>query len=86
MPEKKAAYSQNCLRVHLSNLLSWHWAHSSLTPRNSRDVAAARFSGLSWLPWKKAMAVMPPAGTTACCCIAGFWTTLVVSSSRTISS
>ena len=34
---------------------SWHWAHSSLMPKNSRDVAAARFSGLNSLIWKKTL-------------------------------
>ena len=51
MPEKKAANSQNCLRLHSAKGWSWHWAHSSLMPRNSRDVAAARFSGFISLAW-----------------------------------
>ena len=44
---KNAASSQNCSCVHGSNGWSWHCAHSIRTPRNARDVAAARFSGLS---------------------------------------
>src|SRR6516162_7662714 len=49
--EKKAAYSQNCVRVHLAKGWSWHWAHSTLTQKNSREVAAARFSGLFSFAW-----------------------------------
>src|SRR5262249_568943 len=44
---KKAANSQNSVRFQLPPERSlWHWAHSSLMPRNSRAVVAARFSGL----------------------------------------
>src|SRR5439155_27102248 len=43
-PAKKAAYSQNCVRVHLAKGCLWHWAHSILTPKKTRAVAPARFS------------------------------------------
>ena len=46
---KNAAYSQNCCRLQVPEGWLWHWAHSILTPRNSREVLAARFSGLN--PW-----------------------------------
>ncbi len=42
---KNAANSQNCSRVYGANGWSWHWAHSSFTPRNSRLTADPMFSG-----------------------------------------
>ncbi len=48
---KNAANCQNWVRVHLSKGWLWHWAHSSFTPRNSRAVLPARFSGLNSLAW-----------------------------------
>src|SRR5581483_2809306 len=45
--EKNAAYCQNCSRLQEPPERSaWHWAHSSRTPRNTRAVAPATFSGL----------------------------------------
>src|SRR5260370_40548167 len=46
MPAKNTADSQNWLRVHLAKGWAWHWAHSSLTPRNTRAVVPARVSAL----------------------------------------
>src|SRR5262245_30112843 len=46
VPTKNAANSQNSSRVHLANGCAWHWAHSSFTPRNTRDAEPARFSAL----------------------------------------
>ena len=37
---KNAANSQNCSWVYGANGWSWHWAHSSFTPRNSRLTVA----------------------------------------------
>src|SRR5262249_38777304 len=48
---KNAAYCQNWLRVQRAKGWLWHCAHSRLTPRNSRDVLPARFSGLDSLAW-----------------------------------
>ena len=45
-PAKKAASAQNWSRFQCANGWSWHWAHSSRTPRKTRAVLAARFSGL----------------------------------------
>ena len=56
-PAKNAANSQNCCRFHEPPRRSlWHWTHSSLTPRKSRVVRAARLSGFRSLATKKASA------------------------------
>ena len=60
MPEKNAAMLQNCSRFQSLNGWLWHWAHSSLMPRNSREVLAARFSALASLARKKASGVGLP--------------------------
>src|SRR4051794_22395937 len=52
-PEKKAANSQNCSFFQLAKGWAWHWAHSIFTPRKTRAVAPARFSGLFSLAKKK---------------------------------
>src|SRR5262249_52175920 len=51
-PDQKAANSQNWSCFHFANGCAWHWAHSILTPRNTRDVAPARFSALFSLATK----------------------------------
>ena len=60
-PAKKAAKDQNSVCDQLPPERSlWHWAHSSLIPRNSRDVVPARFSGLLSLIWSKRLGCSPP--------------------------
>ena len=60
-PAKKAAKDQNCVCDQSPPERSlWHWAHSSLIPRNSRDVVPARLSGLFSLISSKRLGSSPP--------------------------
>jgi hypothetical protein len=44
---KNAANCQNWSRLYAANGWSWHWAHSSFTPRKARVTVAASVSGFT---------------------------------------